>query len=475
MNTPNGIPGSVSPGSVSAEERDRHTSLLLDEQIEEARRITPEVSVPVPPDVTATPEWVANTRILWERRRLLLRVAAISLLLSLLFAFTLPKRYKSSAQIMPPSNPSMGTAMLAALAGRALGGMNGLSGLAGSLLGGNNSTALFVDLLRSGTVAGHLMDRFQLQSVYHKRYRVDTAKYLARHTTVTDDKKSGVITITFEDTDPRRARDIAQGYLDELNLLVNRTSTSSAHQERVFIEKRLQTVKADLELAQQRMSEFSSTHGTVDIKEQGRAMVEAASRLQAQMILEEANLNSLRQIYGDGNVRVRATQARIGELRSQLAKISGSSAPLPAGATTGADDEHGTGNGGNELYPPLRQLPRLAVPYANLYRQVQVQETLFELLTQQYELARIQEAKDVPVVSVIDAPGIPEKKSFPPRLLLALLLTFVLTSVAAALLLAWQRWSHISSSDPRKVLAHQIYSTLSATWKWRKPQAGAAS
>ena len=78
-----------------------------------------------------------------------------------------------------------------------------------------------------------------------------------------------------------------------------------------------------------------------------------------------------------------------------------------------------------ELYPPLRQLPRLAVPYANLYRQVQVQETLFELLTQQYELARIQEAKDVPVVSVIDSPGIPEKKSFPPRLLLAEILTLV--------------------------------------------------
>jgi uncharacterized protein involved in exopolysaccharide biosynthesis len=469
MNTPNGLQ------SRAAVERDRDTSVLVDEHIERARSILPEASGPLPPDVIATPEWVANIRILWERRRLLVGIAAVSLLLSLLFAFTLPKQYKSSAQIMPPSNPSMGTAMLAALAGRALGGMNGLSSLAGNLLGGNNSTALFVDLLRSGTVAGQLINRFHLQSVYHKRYRVDTAKYLAHHTTITDDKKSGVITITVEDTDPRRARDLAQGYLDELNFLLNRTSTSSAHQERVFIEKRLQKVKVDLELAQQQMSQFSSTHGTVDIKEQGRAMVEAASRLQAQMILEQANLNSLRQIYGDGNVRVRAAQARIGELQSQLAKISGSSAPLPVSATAGADDQQGTGDGGNELYPPLRQLPRLAVPYANLYRQVQVQETLFELLTQQYELARIQEAKDVPVVGVIDSPGIPEKKSFPPRLLLAELLTIVFTTIAAALLLAWQRWLRISSSDPRKALAQQIGLTLSATWKSRKPQAGAAS
>lgn len=469
MNTPNGL----QPGSASPEERDRSTSALLDHPIEEALRIPADTPAPIPPDVVATPEWVANTRVLLERRRLLLRIAAISLLLSLLVAFLLPKRYKSSTQIMPPSNPSMGTAMLGLLAGRALGGINGLGALAGSLLGGNNNTALFVDLLRSGTVAGHLIDRFQLQSVYRKRYRVDTAKYLARHTTITDDKKSGVITITVEDTDPRRARDLAQGYLDELNLLVNRTSTSSAHQERVFIEKRLQKVRADLEVAQQQMSEFSSTHATVDIKEQTRAMVDAASRLQSQMILEQANLDSLRQIYGDGNVRVRATQARIGVLQSQLSKISGSSAPL-AEPSAALDDDRSTGKA-YELSPPLRQLPRLAVPYANLYRQVQVQETLFELLTQQYEMARIQEAKDVPVVSVIDSPGIPEKKSFPPRLLLAVLLTVVSTSVAAALLLAWQRWSEISSSDPRKVLAHQIYSTLSVPLKWRSPHAGAAS
>jgi uncharacterized protein involved in exopolysaccharide biosynthesis len=469
VNTPNGL----QPAPSSSQDRDRKTSVLLEERPEAARTASFETPVPMAQDLAATPEWLANTKLLWERRRLLFRTAAVSLLLSLLFAFTLPKQYKSSAQIMPPSNPSMGTAMLAALAGRALGGLNGLSSVAGSLLGGNNSTALFVDLLRSGTVTGHLIDRFRLQSAYHKRYRIDTAKYLARRTTITDDKKSGVITITVQDTDPRRARDLAQGYLDELNSLVNRTSTSSAHQERVFIEKRLQKVKTDLESAQQRMSEFSSTHSTVDIKEQTRAMVDAASRLQAQMILEQANLDSLRQIYGDGNVRVRTTQARIAALQGQLSKISGSSAPLASNQTADLDEKASTGKS-YELSPPLRQLPRLAVPYANLYREVQVQETVFELLTQQYELARIQEAKDVPVVSVIDSPGIPEKKSFPPRLLLAMFLTFVSTSVAAALLLAWQRWLQISLSDPRKLFAHQVYSTLSATFKRRTPHTGAA-
>jgi uncharacterized protein involved in exopolysaccharide biosynthesis len=411
------------------------------------------------------PNWVTNATILWERRRVMLRVAGISLVLSVIIAFVLPKQYKSSARIMPPSNSSASTAMLAALAGRALGGMSSLGSLAGSLLGGNNSTALFVDLLRSGTVADHLIDRFQLQHVYHNRYRVDAAKHLARHTSIVDDKKSGVITITVDDTDPRRARDLAQGYLDELNILLNHTSTSSAHQERVFIEQRLQKVKSDLEQAQLHMSEFSSTHDTIDIKEQTRAMVDAASRLQAQMIVEQSSLNSLRQIYGDSNVRVRAAEARIGVLQSELQKMAGSSVPLPAKEPAARSDDDGTGGRNTELYPPLRQLPRLAVPYADLYREVQVQETVFELLTQQYELARIQEAKDIPVVSVIDTPGIPEKKSFPPRILLALMLTFFFSGTAAAWLLFQHRWEHVSPDDPRKVLAREVGGTLRAKFQ----------
>jgi uncharacterized protein involved in exopolysaccharide biosynthesis len=466
---------SNSSQQIPASSREHHfaDSAVLDAQLEDG---APQVSYPASDTAAApvSPNWVRNATVLWEHRRLLVRVSAISLVLSLLIAFTLPKQYKSSARIMPPSNSSASTAMLAALAGRALGGMNGIGSLAGSLLGGNNTTALFVDLLRSGTVAGHLMDRFDLQHIYHKRYRTDTARYLGRHTTISDDKKSGVITVTVDDTDPRRARDLAQGYLDELNFLVNRTSTSSAHQERLFIERRLHKVKADLEQAQQQMSEFSSRHSTIDIKEQTRALVDAASRLQAQMIVEQSGLDSLRQIYGEGNVRVRSAQARIGVLQNQLTKMSGSSAPLSLSETTVRGDDSAPRSSDKELYPPLRQLPRLAVPYANLYREVQVQETVFELLTQQYELASIQEAKDVPVVNVIDSPGVPEKKSFPPRLLLTLLLALFSTGVAAALILAHHHWMQVSASDPRKLLLQEITSALRNRLGWSVSQAGDA-
>jgi uncharacterized protein involved in exopolysaccharide biosynthesis len=184
-------------------------------------------------------------------------------------------------------------------------------------------------------------------------------------------------------------------------------------------------------------------------------MVDAAARLQAQMIVEQSGLDSLRQTYGDGNVRIRSAQARIAELQAQITKMGGSSKALSAYDNNRTEDASMASRNG-DLYPPLRQLPRLAVPYANLYREVQVQEAVYELLTQQFELARIQEAKDVPVVSVIDAPSIPEKKSFPPRLLLALLITAISVVVASALILFTDQWMQVPVDDPRKALALEI-------------------
>jgi len=170
---------------------------------------------------------------------MLRRVVMISFLLGLGIAFVLPKQYTSSASIMPPEPQGSGAMMLAALTARS-GGLGSLGGLAGGLLGEHSSTALFIDLLHSGTVGGNLVSRFDLMRVYHKRYSSDAEKRLTSATAITDDKKSGVITIKVQDRDPVRARDLTQGYLDELNRLVTQTSTSAAHQERVFIERRLQ-------------------------------------------------------------------------------------------------------------------------------------------------------------------------------------------------------------------------------------------
>jgi uncharacterized protein involved in exopolysaccharide biosynthesis len=398
------------------------------------------------------PNWLRNANLLWDHRRRLARVVAVALVLSGAIAFLIPKRYESVARLMPPEQPSSGAAMLAALAGHSVGGLSGLGSLAGLLGGGRTSTALFIDLLHSRTVADHLIDRFNLQHVYKKRYRIDTVKYLAHHTTVVDDKKSGVITITFNDTDPRRAQAITQAYLDELNRMLTLANTSSARREREFIEKRLVSVQADLHNAEKALGQFSSSNVTLDIKEQTHAMVDAAARLQGELIVGQSELDSLQQIYGDGNVRVRAARARIGVLKSELAKMSGS-------ASSDDSDKSSSGES-NELYPSLRQIPRLAVPYADLYRRVRIEETVFELLSQQYEIAHIEEAKDTPVVSVIDQPLVAEKKSFPPRLLMMLLLTMLALAAASFHIVLGSMWDRVSPSDPKKILAQEINDNL---------------
>src|SRR5258708_2724835 len=313
--------------------------------------------------------WVENASLFWDYRRLFARVSGIVFVLSIVVALLLPKEYVSGARIMPPEQGGNTAAMLAALVGK--GSAGGLAGLAGSLLGAKNNSALFVALLHSGTVSGHLIDRFDLQRVYHKRYREDTARRLSHLTKITEDPKSGVITIGVTDETRERARDLAQGYLDELNNLVAKVNTSSAHREREFIEQRLNTVQVELQRAQLDLSDFSSKNTTIDIKEQTRATVDAGANLQGQSIAGESELDSLRQIYGDQNVRVRASEARIAILRRELQRANGE----------GSTDFDEKGIDASHPYPALRQLPQLGVRWANLYLNVRIHETLFDLLS----------------------------------------------------------------------------------------------
>ena len=227
----------------------------------------------------------------------------------------------------------------------------------------------------------------------------------------------------------------------------------------MFIERRLNSVQSDLEKAQIELSDFSSRNTTVDISAQTRAMVEAGARLEGEIVAERSGLESMRQVYSDNNIRVREVEARIGVLQNELNKLAGSSTDAAASAPAAPS--------AGELYPPLHRLPRLAVQYADLYRRVKVQEAVFEFLTQQYEMARIEEAKDVPVVRVIDPPGIPEKKSFPPRVILTGALTLLAVAATSAFLLLRERWANVDDTDPRKRLAAAVTETVGR----RKPLA----
>jgi capsule polysaccharide export protein KpsE/RkpR len=382
--------------------------------------------------------------LLWERRRFLWRAAVSGLLLSMLIAFVIPKRYESTTQLMPPDSQShSGAAMLLALAGKS---SPALSAFAGDLLGVKNSGALFTEILRSRTVEDRLVDRFDLRKVYGVRYWQDARKKLNANTDVSEDRKSGVITITVTDRTPQRAAQMARAYIEELDRLVAQVSTSSARRERIFIEQRLVNVKQDLDNASRQFSEYASQNTTIDITAQGKAMVEGAARLQGELIAVESERQGLEQIYTGNNVRVRALRARAEELHRQLQKLGGDSSE-PASSDSNPQQQD---------FPSIRKLPLLGVKWFDLYRQTKIQETVYEFLTQQYELAKIEEAKEIPTVKVLDSPNVPEKKAFPPRMLIIFLGTCLTFSFATAWVLGLAVWKETDPQDPRKALAQEV-------------------
>jgi capsule polysaccharide export protein KpsE/RkpR len=414
-----------------------------------------EDDLPAAPGTDGTPQdsgnSVAYLQLLWRHRRVLARVALYGLLTSTILALLIPVRFESTARLMPPdSSQSGGLAMAAAALS---GGAGGLSGIATEMLGLKSTSDIFVGILSSRTVQDKLIQQFDLKKLYGNRRMEDARIDLAEHTRLSVDRKSQIIAITVADHDPKRAAAICQAYVAELNRLVAELSTSSARRERIFLEERLLAVNRDLESAEKEFSQFSSKNTAIDIKEQGKAMVEAAALLQGQLIAAESEYEGLKQIYADNNVRVRSVKARIDELKHQLEKLGGKG----ENATSISDQP------GDSLYPSIRKLPLLGVTYADLYRRTRVQEAVFESLTKEYELAKVQEVKEIPVVKVLDIPNIPDKKSFPPRLLIMLLGTALAFAVATTWVFGKAAWDQTDSINPRKVFAQEVFDTVRAS------------
>lgn len=396
---------------------------------------------------------VARLALLWNRRRSLARAAGTGLLMASLVAFAIPKRFTSTARLMPPDQgPGNGMAMMAALASRA-----GSFGTIGNeLLGLKTTGDLFIGILQSRTVEDELITKFDLRSEYAWYGNVTSEQArtdLAAQTGLSLDRKSEIITISVVDRSPQRAQQLAQEYIKALNGVVINLNTSSAHRERVFLEDRLTQVQKDLEAAEESFSQFASKNTAINIEEQGKAMITAGATLEGQLIAAQTELEGLRQIFTDKNVRVRETRARVDELKSQLRNLGGQAV---SSAT-------GTNQGQGMPYPTIRQLPVLGVTYADLYRRMKVEDAVFETLTQQYEAAKVEEAKETPSVKVLDPPNLPEKKSFPPRLVIMLLGVLIAFGAGIGWVLMYQAWESADPADLRKVFANQVWADVRAS------------
>lgn len=343
--------------------------------------------------------------LLHKKWRFIAKTSGAGSLIVAVIAILIPNRYTSTAQLMPPDPQTFNSSSsISAITGASFLSANlGTGGLMSQRTPGETAIAV----LSSPRVLDDVINRFDLRKEYHYKFFSDTRKKLLENTTLIEDKRSGIITISVTDGDRTRAREIAQLFIEDLNKLVNDLSTSSARRERMFLEGRLNSIKGDLDTNARALSQFSSSNKAIDIQKQGEATVEAASKLEGELINAQSELSALKAVYTEDNVRVLEARARISELQRQLRKITGTT-----------QDLNGANSPSDEVMPSIRKLPLLGFTYYDLFRNVTMEETLYETLDKQYELAKVREAEEISPIIVLDPPNLPEKKSFPPRLLI---------------------------------------------------------
>lgn len=395
--------------------------------------------------------------LLWRSRKKLLRIAAVGGVVTLLITLLIPNTYESTTRLMAPDMKGGSEfAMVAGLLARA-GGSGGAGGLTSNLFGGmNNAGGMLVGVLHSRTVADNLVKQFDLKKVYWVGKDKDARAKLADRTEISEDRKSGIITITVDDHNAQRSAALATAYVDQLNTVLAQVNTSAAHRERVFLEERIKVVKQELDTAAHQLSDFSVKNTAIDPKEQGRAMMQTAVSLQGELIASQTELRGLQQIYTDSNVRVRSLKARIAELQTQVEKLRGPGLEQPAGADSGDD--------GSELYPSFRKLPPLGVSYADLFREVKLREIVFETLTQHLEMAKVEEAKEIPSVKVLDPADVPERKSWPPRVILSLAGALLAFAAGSVFIVSRTVYTQFEPSDPRRKFVEEIWHDTQPTY-----------
>ena len=335
------------------------------------------------------------------RKRIALTVAG-GAVLSMLATFLLPKYYEARTSLLPPQSNQQSSNLLA-------GQLSMLTGLNARDLGVKNQNDLYVGLLKSESVANALIGRFHLQQAYGVRRLADARRKLERASDVSSGK-DGLITITVEDRDPKRAAELANGYVEELQRLSQELALTEAGQRRIFFEQQLKNSKIDLERAETALGETQRHTGVIDIEANARALVEQIGIVRGQLGAKEAEAQSMRAFATKANPDLRFAEEQAAALRAQLAK-------LERGAGDGASGSTGKLSAG-------------AVEFAGKWREVKYQETLFELLAKQYEAARLDEAKEGTVFQVVDKATPPEKHSTPRRFLIVAAATFFFAAIS---------------------------------------------
>jgi len=335
--------------------------------------------------------------VLAKRKRLIAAITIGAAVLAGIVSLLLPNRYTATTKILPPQQSQSASSMLLnQLAG---GGMGPLAALAGSSLGLKNPSDIYIGILKSRSIQDALIQQFNLMSVYRDKRLSDTRKDLSGYSDIVAEKE-GLISISVEDKDPRRAAAVANAYVDDLRQVTQHLAISEASQRRLFFEQQVQQAKEDLSNAELALKETEQKTGMIQLDSQAKAVIEAIGNLRAQVAAKEVQLQAMQSFATEQNPQRILVQQQVAGLREQLRKLEGQA---------GGDGDPVLGTG---------KIPGAGLEYVRKLRDVKYYETIFELLAKQYEAAKIDESREAAVIQVLDQATEPDRKSSPKRLLI---------------------------------------------------------
>jgi len=334
--------------------------------------------------------------IIARRSRLILFSTLAAAALAVIFSFFMANIYSATAKILPPQQE--GT-LLPSIMGQ----MGNLGAVAGDVLGKGNKADMYLEILKSQAIMDPIIDRFKLMELYNQDYRQYTYDRLEDNSSIEAGKKSGIISITVDDKDPKRAAALANAYVEELDRLMKRVNVTGSGQKRIFLEQRLAAARADLAKAEDALRTFQSKHKTIVIEKQAEATIKGIAELRAQLAAEEVQLATFRRQFTDSSQEVKNAKSSVNNLRGQIARLEGA----------------GTG----DAIPSVGSVPAIGQEYLRLMREFKTQEAIVETLTKQRELASISEASTVSTLQVVQTATPPDRKSKPSKRKLVMLVT----------------------------------------------------
>jgi len=360
-------------------------------------------------------------QVLVKRKMLIVKLVTVAIVASVGYSLTLPDIYSATAMVLPP--PREGGSGLSALLSQ--GGLASLT--QGGLSGGSD---LYVGIMKSRSVSNAVMQRLDLLKVY-KGASPDAVRKSLEGALSVQAGKDGIISITVDDKDPKRAAQLANAFADELGRATVRLNLTRVGAERLFLEKRLDLAKISLKAAEDDLKSFAQKNKIIQVDAQASASLTALARLKSDLSVKEVELSVLRSQQTEQSPEVQVVQSAIRKLKGQIEAMAG--------------------NGGGEGIPSVGNVPGIGLEYSRKLRELKMQEAVFDQLTKQYEIAKLTEAKDSSALQVLDEAAAPSEKSKPQRSRIVIFATVVAFMASLVIVFVQEYLSKISDED-RKII-----------------------